>query len=315
MEAEVGGYSYLTDSGRSSLRLILQSIGRRKYLLPNYLCQTVLDIFDSVQIEYSFYNIREDLSCDIRGLLPRDFGALYIIDYFGQRDDSYASVVDNDMIVLHDQVFQPFVERPPWCVNWVGFNSLRKISPVADGSIIKSTFKLRDDLIRKEEAPFSAMKYHAKNAKYRRLQTGVHDNQDYMALFEEAEGLLQNQKDAYRISMRSELKAFEFYGCLESEYSKRRQNYKLIEELLGGYGIKIDARYPSFYVLRIRERDALRRHLSDHSIYLPVHWKKPVKTDSAFYDKVISIPLDSRYSVGDMNSIAKMIQEFFSNEG
>ena len=44
-------HTYLTDSGRSSLRLILQSgFARRKFLLPDFLCDVIPRVFEELGV-------------------------------------------------------------------------------------------------------------------------------------------------------------------------------------------------------------------------------------------------------------------------
>ena len=48
---------YFTDSGRSSIRLILNKLKGKYFLIPNHLCEIILKIFDEFEVNYSFYNI------------------------------------------------------------------------------------------------------------------------------------------------------------------------------------------------------------------------------------------------------------------
>ena len=59
-------------------------------------------------------------------------------NYFGQ-NNLLESIVDKERIVVEDNVFMPLFYNNNNLPLWIGFNSFRKISPLADGSIIKST--------------------------------------------------------------------------------------------------------------------------------------------------------------------------------
>ena len=72
---------------------------------------------------------------------------LYVIDYFGARQ-RYRELVNGDQWVVEDAVFLPVVEPPADPANWIGFNSYRKISPLADGSLVRSTAPLAGELHR-----------------------------------------------------------------------------------------------------------------------------------------------------------------------
>ena len=45
---------YFTDSGRSSIRLILNRLRGKIFLIPNYICEIIVKIFDEYEAEYSF---------------------------------------------------------------------------------------------------------------------------------------------------------------------------------------------------------------------------------------------------------------------
>lgn len=146
-EARDGGlYSYITDSGRSSLRLILRSgLMGKKFLLPDYLCKTVLNVFDELKVDYGFFKIKRDMSIDWSTVNNKRFDILYIINYLGKRCDIEKFKAKRNAVVIEDSVFSPVLQKPQSISVWAGFNSFRKISPLADGSIVKSTFKLRGD--------------------------------------------------------------------------------------------------------------------------------------------------------------------------
>src|SRR5690606_23478901 len=80
--------SYLTDSGRSSIRLILLSgFERKRFLLPDFICEVVPRLFDELRVPYSFYRVREDLTVDPASVASLSFDVLYVVDYFGQRQE------------------------------------------------------------------------------------------------------------------------------------------------------------------------------------------------------------------------------------
>jgi hypothetical protein len=57
-------YRYLTDSGRSSLRLALRALVGKRLALPNFLCSVIVDVVHSCGTAHSFYRVNEDLSVD-----------------------------------------------------------------------------------------------------------------------------------------------------------------------------------------------------------------------------------------------------------
>lgn len=305
-------FLYLTDSGRSSLRLILASgFKKKRFLLPDFLCGSILGVFSELGVRYSFYRVNADLSMDMREILSKNFDVLYIINYFGRQKKIVKELTGRDFFIIEDNVFLPVFKKPDAPINWIGFNSFRKISHVADGSMIKSTVKLRDGLILKREAPFSALKYKAKRMKYKYRRCGRYSEKKYLRVFERAEDLLRRQKAIYSISKRSLFGLFDFYNDLTLERTKRRANYTLLEKYLNPISIKISPEFPSFYLLYVDRRDGLRKYLFSKGVYLPVHWPNAGMIENILYDHAISIPVDSRYGKDDMRKIAALVEKFY----
>src|SRR5271169_5971881 len=116
-------YSYITDSGRSSLRLILQDrLKNKRFLLPDLLCDVILKVFDEMDVTYYFYSVKPDLSLDWKEILTKQFDVFYLINYFGQRSNILNQIQNVDFIVIEDNVFLPNFEKPENVKNWIGFN-------------------------------------------------------------------------------------------------------------------------------------------------------------------------------------------------
>lgn len=306
-------HSCLTDSGRSSLRLIVRSgFAKHKVLLPDYLCQIVADVLDQEGVEYAFYRIKEDLSIDAASVLGQTFDVLYVIDYFGHRTD-YAGLVNTGTWILQDCVFSPFVRSAPQGTPWIGFNSLRKISPLADGSIVKACIALRHDLIAATQAPFVELKTRAKHKKWAFLHDGDYSEAEYLAEFERGEALIDAQRDVHAISDRSLHQLLDYYADLDAEREARQNNYAVLNERLSAFNLPLDTAFPSLYVLSVERRDELRDYLRTKAIYLPAHWPNPRGLDNPLYRSVVSVPVDGRYDAADMARIADLIAAFLAN--
>ena len=310
-----GVFSELTDSGRSSLKLILKSgLKDKKFLVPDYLCKIIIDILKEFDVRYSFYNVNEDLSVDEKSLKRQKFDALYVINYFGQKNSLPNQLKRDDLIVIEDDVFSPMLPGPGNSRRWIGFNSLRKVTYLADGSLIQSTQKLIPDLIDGQEAGFSKVKYEAKRIKYEYLHRQKNSEQKYLQIFQRAEAMLDRQRSIHSISKKSLFNLFGFYSNLEQEQAVRQANYQVLDRFLQDYKIAIKPRYFSFYVLALDRRDELREFLFSHKIFLPVHWPKIKGLSNPLYDRVLSIPLDSRYTEKDMKRTAQLILGFMKRK-
>jgi hypothetical protein len=311
LEQGQGLHTGVTDSGRSSLRLILQSGFRdKRFLLPDFLCGVIPRVFDEVGVRYGYYRVRPNLTIDAKSVKGRDFDVLYVIDYFGARS-RYRALVRDDQWVLEDAVFLPVLEAPAQASNWVGFNSYRKISPLADGSLVRSTVKLAATVGAGAEAPFAAMKYEAKRMKFECLLGNGGTEQQYLALFEQAEQTVDRQKEIYPISGRSLFALLEFQRGLAAEYRIRARNFRYLDAQLRDLRAPVRPAYPCLYVLAVDRRDELRSHLREQRIFLPAHWPRPDGPDNPLYDRIISVPVDSRYGEEDLQRVARAVTAFY----
>ena len=106
---------------------------------------------------------------------------------------------------------------------------------------------------------------------------------------------------------------------------KRRENFNCLYSLMNSDAntpivnrLVTDAECPfSFPIIAENNRDKLQLWLADNGIYCPVLWPLPedvylnYKVSAYLSDNMLSIPCDQRYSVDDMEYIAKIIKAFF----
>lgn len=120
---ESGLNEYMTDSGRSSLRLILSSLKDRTFLIPDFLCKSVIDVFNDLEIDYNFYGIRDNLSIAYNTIETAVFDVLYIINYFGVMNFDY-NRLKKGQFLIEDNVFLPIFEKPEQVKNWIDRKSV-----------------------------------------------------------------------------------------------------------------------------------------------------------------------------------------------
>lgn len=301
----------VTNSGRSSLRWILESMNLRGkcILVPDFLCQIVIDVLREYEIEITFYSVDEELSYQLNGK-ETEFDALYVIRYFGY--DSGA--LEQTLSKLHtatiiDDVFG--VEPPTinGTQHWCYFNSLRKISFVADFSQVVSNKPLKS-IEKKRLDVFSQVKYLAKEQKFSYLNTGQGSEEEYLHQFNLGESILNESKNIYQASDSSIYQATRFCQSLKSETDIRQRNLSLAKKLLKSKQyIDITSQFPSFLPLKLKHRDIVRKALMSKNVFLAVHWPATDKTDNVLTEQLLSIPLDSRYNDRDIERICHLIRE------
>lgn len=298
--------SYFTDSGRSSLRLFLRSGKNNKkvYLLPDFFCGIIEQIFIEEDISYSFYPILEDLTIDLHFIKKSKFDVLYIINYFGQIQDLSALVL-NDKILLEDNVFHFNFENHSNVKNWYSFNSFRKISSLPDGSLIKTTLKIDKGLIQNKIPPFTQKKILGKYIKREYLIGQDFSEQDYLREFQAGENILNEQKEIYLMTDFSSEKLLSLDINYEQAICKARylKLYKIIKKnYMGGF-----YSHYSFFILKLKNRDKFRKHLMEKNIFLPIHWPETTQKN-IIYQQIISIPLFAQYTNNEFSYMLKQIK-------
>jgi hypothetical protein len=308
-------YEYATDSGRSSLKLILKSLKNKTFLIPDFTCEIIIKVLDEKKIKYSFYKINKNLMIDFNSIKKqKNYEVLYIINFFGNYQKLPEKYYRNK-ILIEDNVFLPKIENLRKTKNWISFNSLRKISSISDGSIVKSTIKLNSREITKQNANFVKYKNKGKKLKFDYLNGNFSNLKelDYLLTLENGEKILNKQKKIFHMSNYSYFRYFDFLNNFEKELKIRKKNYTLLQKKLKKYSLLHHPIFPSFFPILHPARNDLKNYLMSKNIYLPIHWPIIKSVNNNLYKKIISIPVDSRYNEKDMKRISKLIINFKNN--
>ncbi|MFI4918663.1 MAG: hypothetical protein ACHP65_03815 [Legionellales bacterium] len=296
-------YRTLTASGRDSLRLIIESgaLQDRVFLLPDFLCDVVTKTLHEYQIQCRYYTVAADLSFELGPM--HDNEVVYVVNYFGQQHPGIMATLKNHTVIV-DDVFSPFPQIVTAVASWYSFNSLRKISPLVDGSLLYSSHPLSEQRIQLAVgSDFTQQKARAKHKKFDFIHHGTGCEEDYLTLFVAAETLLNNRQSILSMSIASQLAFAEFCVTLAYERQIRQQNYDLICQLLPEKIMPIHSDFYSFAPLLLNNRDAIKQHLMAQRVFLPVHWPGP----SVLSQRILSIPVDSRYSSQELTVICNLI--------
>jgi hypothetical protein len=306
--AQVNYFRELTNSGRSSLRWIIESaqLKHKRLLLPDFLCEVILDVLAEYHISVDFYVVDRQFGYQLPDDLS-DYDALYLIKYFGATTASFEHALSTfKQCIIVDDVFSPYPHVLDLSQPWYSFNSLRKISPVADFSMLYSNRAFAT--VQRANLPkFAELKYQAKQCKYDYFNSGVGSEEAFLALFAQGERCLDDDKGIFSPSTNSILQSINFYNKLEQEKMLRRKNYDVICDELAEYLSPITTDCYSFAVIFLPNRDAVRRKLIGHNIFLAVHWPEASAVTNELSHAILSIPLDSRYSTKDMEDICQRI--------
>lgn len=295
---------FFTDSGRSSLRLFCKNFPDKKILLPDFLCEVIIEVLEQEGMQYAFYHINNDLTISSFSI-KKDFDVFYIINYFGMHL-SIPKEFENK-IIIEDNVFFVDFQNKHQYNNWFAFNSYRKVTNIADGSLIKTNLTL-NDYRTQGPSPFSALKYEAKETKHQFLTHKINDQAIYLSKFEAAEAYLDNQKKIFHISDKSLGQINTLIISYQEEKALRESNYNFICHELNEYSINIESDFYSYAIIMSDERDKLRTFLFSKRIFLPIHWPSS-KGNNILHKKVLSLPLF--YTQTETSYLVKTIKEFY----
>lgn len=300
-------------SGRSALMCILQDIraasGAKTAALPAWCCDSMVRPFLDAGISVSFYPVYHE-----QGQLKQDVGAasgcdiLFLMDYFGYTGSG--GHVETDAIVIRDLTHSVF-SGPPAAADYC-FGSLRKWAGFHTGGFgwgFKAPQLPENDAYIRLRADAMSHK-----ARYIRAET---DSKDYLQTFAQAEELLEVSGpapgDARDVSLANSLD-------ISGLKHRRRENAALLLEEFADIAVFPELKpedCPLFVPILVPDgqRDALRRHLIQHSIYCPVHWpltpcQKPDRRSMAIYRDELSLLCDQRYGPEDMRRIVETVKSF-----
>lgn len=306
------GYYYgVTNSGRSSLRWIIQSmhLQGKRILIPDFICQVVIDILREYNIEIYFYKINKNFEFSLPSILEKT-DAIYIIKYFGHESNSFKSILMNSKLpIIIDDVFGTELPQIKTLANWSYFNSLRKISTISDFSQVISNIPLLS--IKKESlSAFSNLKYQAKNAKAQFIHSHRGEEKYYLTMSSNAENLLDNTKGIFSPDDKSVYLASQFYHKLEYIKTINKKNLITAKKHLNNTQfIDISPEYPSFLPLILKNRNKIRLALMENSIFLAIHWPEVNAISNDLSSQILSLPLDSRYTIEDIQRICDLIKK------
>ncbi len=331
-----------TTSGRSGIKLALQSLNTRKpFLLPSFLCDSIIQPFKELSIPFRFYRINEDLSIDISYIAHckenYDLGGIFIINYFGRTYNeetiSFLKEIKKDIWIIEDYTHGSLVETRDSITKSIGhivISSLRKYLPLPDGCIVINNSSQPFPVIADGSSDFSRIRTIAKLLRWEfinnKLGLGFKDTEAlFLKLFSHAENNINECNPIEGMSYLSKivLSALD----LEDVKNRRKSNFLLSSQLLSTSSLlqnfikpvftSLTGASPFCFPVRIvnTDRDKLRADLAQRNLFCSILWPLPVDVDKVEFNssynlskEILCIPIDQRYSQNDMVDIFKRLQ-------
>jgi hypothetical protein len=316
------GYFY--SSGRAALYHILSlSIqkGKEKILLPDYLCESIVEIVKISKIPFYFYTINEDLTINIDSIkeIYTENSSVLIINYFGGIDVpneiKELRKIDLNISIILDNVQALYSMFEPFDVDFM-FTSFRKQLPVPDGGWVISKYELYKC---EENNTFAQYKLAGGLLKNFQGYKSVTDKL-YLDLFEKGENAISKNLNANISDV-----TIEILNKLDLKLiqKKRSENAAFMIEGLQKLGLEPILNFnsemtPLFVPVILKNRDYIRQELKNKNIFCPIHWprcQEVITKNNKFYDGQLSLVIDQRYSFESMSLILNTIERCLINEG
>tara|TARA_Y100001935_G_scaffold253952_1_gene261592 strand:- start:336 stop:1328 length:993 start_codon:yes stop_codon:yes gene_type:complete len=225
----------LVKSGRLAFSHIISFIKENnlinKIILPNLICDEIVDVAQYHKVKTEYYNVDEALNYDIdeiEKLAIEQKNIILLVNYFGfKRDHNLSNQLKNNFVILDNaHVLSDSIDTNMGSAIDFSFTSLRKLLPVLSGAEIYST---NNNLSLKQSARFpdiGEMKYSLRSLKRTRGGTSKMGHESYGGDYK-----------CSSIDMFSK-KIIDNYNFIYSEIiNKRRSNFVFWENYLSKYDI------------------------------------------------------------------------------
>ena len=288
------------NTGRNCLEYILRVRGYRRVYLPYYSCEVLLEPFNKLGVEYTFYRINERLEID-EDITLGNGEALLCINYFGLKQDYVeflATQYGQQLIVDNTQAFYA---RPISGIDT--FYSCRKFFGVADGAYLYCDKPL--DIEFEQDKSWDKMAHLLK-------RIDISSEAAYREFSQHEEQLKNNPIKSMSSMTHRIMESIDYHQAAQ----RRRDNYLHLDNALkNNNGISLpltDSAVPMVYPF-LTEDKGLRKHLIDNKIFVAQYWPNVLdwcNNDSTDYQltmHLLPLPIDQRYGTEEMQRIIQLI--------
>lgn len=317
---------------RSAIELVIRTIEERNpnvkkvACLPSFTCHTVFEPFMKASYKIITLPLNEDLSSNAQDILKTveesGAGIVLLHRYFGfdtlpDIDSVLPALHEKKVIVIEDctqSMYSSFsrVEAD----YFVG--SIRKWCGVPDGGFAVCKEGKFSNIPEEYDVSLEEAKRVASEMKYKYLFHNVGVKDDFLAQYQEAEKILDNQSKIYIISPLSEkvqttLDIRNMVMIRRENYKKLLKNIDMTKGVVPAFSIIDDGIVPLYLPILCKNRRKIQKKLVENAIYAPVVWPKvaycPQVCENAdyIYEHILCIPIDQRYRIDDMGRILDVL--------
>jgi hypothetical protein len=308
-------------SGRQGLALVareLHRLGRRRVVVPGYLCDSMVLPFAAQGWEIVPASVDADLRVrpeEVLAAAVRSGQDTVVLsaEYFGRPPrravvDVVRELRSRGVVVIEDETHRVFA--PGGVGADFAVASLRKELPVPDGAYVRGALP---ETVLAEPGRAADLRCRAMRWKSDYV-AGRRADKAHLDLFARAEECTDAASAPERMGDATAriLRRLDYDGLA----AVRRANAALLCAALDGTA---DLRtlnppagdeVPSHLVVAVPDAPALRRALAEKGIYCPIHWPRPSSLPNLgpWPSVYLSIPMDHRYGPDDMRRVADAVR-------
>lgn len=316
----------------------------RVIIFPAYCCWSMSAPFEKLGYKVVYYRLNEDLTVDLAylGELLKIYKpqAVLTMNYYGSAStkEAVALVKAFDKTI---QVIEDF-SHCTFCLKNI-FNeqvdyyvsSIRKSIGVCDGAVILSKKPMKKEYIQRELADFSDKRFVAQLDKRRYTWSKDQEKkQGFLGTIRECEGLIDEFSAVHPISARAK-KMLAMVNGEEIAFARRENMQHLwsrLQELEVQNGsekfrmvsglersFEKEGSSPFSLPILVEKRDAVQSALAKRGVY--TQWLWPLCNEAVsichvskeMNEKMLSVPIDQRFSWDDIEDIADIICDVVNN--
>jgi hypothetical protein len=323
------GTAVFVNDGRTAIKAVLENVQkkyRKESHIPTYLCNAILQPFEELNLPVTFYSHEHPLKPRLNGTIRN--AIILLIDYFGAEpipNETIREYLDQDNIVIVDNTHSLF-NLGRYTIkdeNYFLIASLRKMFPIPDGGIVyhnRNTFEIQYVL---DDTPHPMLEAMILKRMYLECES-KQMKEHFLRIYRSYDaGKFEREitlRDIPFIS-REMMKRIDIAHLIQKRKVNLDYCYRHITQK-DIFLFHLKEIHSPFIVPLIfkdrKQRDEVRKVLIKNSIYPPVHWDiTNIIPEKFAYEhelsrKILSIPIDQRYSETDMAAVVSVLDKVIS---
>lgn len=317
---------------RESLLYLAKTIqgGNHTVMLPAYTCQTVIDPFEQENWKCIFYDIQKSLRINedsFTKLLQEIHPEVVVFHpYYGyglsaEEEKILREAKETGAIIIEDMTQTIFADRKYAFVDYY-IGSLRKWMDIPDGAFLisKGNTQLRRESYPDNE-PFVKLQKDAMYLRGSYFQSGDQEIKQISIRLNKYAGSLVSSQNIVLHGMSDFSKQIYEKNDLQENQKRRWDNFRFLQNALKNDSIcnvicndisEVESA-PLYLPIYVSNRSSVQKKLAENGIYAPVLWpvldERTLVSDEVkyIYDNILLLPIDQRYSIADMASIASLL--------